>query len=258
MKNLFALASEGAFGNNEQIDPMSAFKWDILYKIAVIEDVAPYIFAAILRHEDDPLTNISEDVKEKFEKATFTGLDSISQSFDITDIESQNLTYFVKRYILKDIVYKERHSIDTSKISLDFLSLILQNTNLILRNGIRLRGIIETGIFLRTKGQLVDFVKVEAWLRKLKLRRMASLQASVLVGVFSFEESEFPYIKKIDKHGKALTVKSLARVIKANKLDRVFSKYSVVNFLKYYRYSKSEALCKAVSTVTRSLSEIEE
>ncbi len=258
LRNLLALASEGAFGTAATVAPMSDFKWDVLYKLAVIEDIAPYIYKGVTAHRDDPATNVPTEVMAQLEKAQFNNQDGITASFDLNDTEGQGLTYTVKRYILKDIVYKERHSIDTSKISLDFLSVVLQNTNLILRNGIRLRGIIEIGLFLRTKGQFVDFVKVEAWIRRLKLRRMASLQASVLTGVFSFGTDEFPYIRKFEKKGRRLTQKSLERVAKANRLERTFSKYSIVNFIKYYRYSHSEALCKAVSNTLRSLSEIEE
>lgn len=257
-KNLVSLASEGAFSTTNTVVPMSEFKWNILYKIAVLEDVAPYVRNGINSHEDDKNANIPYDVKIMFEKAVFMDQDKIDKYFDMTDLDRQMLTYVVKKYMLKDIVYKERHSIDTSKISLDFLSVILQNTNLILRNGIRMRGIIETGIFLRTKGQLVDFVKVETWLRRLKLKKMASLQASILVDVFGFEKDEFPYIRKFRKNGQSLTVKSLERVAKANRLDRTFSKYSIANYIRYFGYSHSEAFCKTVSTLTRCLSEIEE
>lgn len=258
INNLIALVTEGAFLQQQTIMPMSAFKWNVLFKLAEIEDVAPYIYKGIIRHEDDTKTNIPEEQKEQFAKAIFNNTDNINLEFDITDIDSQRLSYPLKRYLLKDIVYKERHSIDTSKISLDLLSVILQNTNAILRNGIRLRDIVELGIFLRTKGQYVDYVKLEAWLQKLKFKKMASLQASILTMVFSFEESEFPYVKKFDKKAKKLAIDSLFRVYRANKLERQFSKYNIRNSIKFRRYSHSESLCKATSTIIRSLSEIEE
>lgn len=258
LKNLISLTAEGAFSAEKEILPMNAFKWNVLYKIAQIEDVAPYIYKGILRHESDNRTNIPEALVESFAKAVFNNKDEITSSFDITDTESQKLTYVLKKYLLKDIVYKERHSIDTSKISLDLLSIILQNTNIIIRYGIRLRGIVELGIFLRTKGQYVDFVKIEGWLQKLKLRRMASLQASILVDFFSFEADEFPYIKKLEKKSRKLTEYSLDKVYSGNKHEREFKKYSISNCVKFHEYSRSEAFFKGVSTIVRSLSEIEE
>lgn len=258
LKNLLALTSEGAFSHTGTIIPMSAFKWHILYKVALIEDVAPYIDIALSRHKGDKRTNIPEDTWKKIKEAHFDNTDEITDSFDITDIESQRLSYVLKRYILKDIVYKERHSIDTSKTSLDLLSLILQNTDCILRYGVRLRGIIMLGQFLRNKGQNVDFVKLELWLKRLKLQRMAKLQASFLICLCGFELDEFPYIKKYDKHAKKLALTSLERMYQNNKYERTPGKYSISNCIKFRHYSRSESFCKAVSTLIRGITEIEE
>lgn len=270
LKNLIALISEGAFGKEEIIEPMSQFKWNVLHELSIAEDVAPYVYKGLLRHdsesqylvvpqgEEESGCNISDNGREKFSKALFNELDNIRTDFDITDIESQQLTYALKKYLLKDIVYKERHSIDTSKISLDFLSLILQNTNIILRKGIRLRGIVEIGIFLRTKGQYIDFVKVENWISRLKLRRMASLQASVLTSCFAFERDEFQYVRKFEKRAEKLTISSLTRVMKAQKRERQSGRYSIANCWRYYRYAPSEAFFKALYIMLKGLSEIEE
>ena len=116
---------------------MTAFKWGVLYKISVIEDVVPIVFKAIVAHESDKHLDMPYEIKVLFAKGTFSEKDGVSSDFDFEDLEMQNLNYIVKKYVLKDIVYKERHSIDTSKISLDFLGLILQNANIILRHGIR-------------------------------------------------------------------------------------------------------------------------
>ena len=258
INNLISLSKEGAFSCKEDIKPMSAFKWNILYKMAEIEDIVPYVCRGLERHREDMRSNIPPMVMDMFSKASFTNADEIKLQFDLSDIDSQKLSYPLKRYLLKDIIYKEKHSIDTSKISLDLLSLILQNTSIILRSGIRLRGIMELGIFLRTKGQLVDFVKVESWLQKLKLKKMAALQASVLTDYFGFELVEFPYVKKTDKRAAALTEKSLNKVYWMNKQERQTSKYNIRNCITFHRYSHSESLCKATSTIIRSLSEIEE
>ncbi len=258
IKNLISLASDGAFASETAILPMSAFKWGVLYKIAVAEDVAPYVYRGLLRHEDDKAANIPQGVLALFAKAQFSDIDHIDAELDITATDTQRLTYVVKKYQLKDIVYKERHSIDTSKTSLDLLALILQNTDVIFRNGIRLRGIVELGVFLRTKGQYVDFVKIEQWLKKLKLRRMATLQASVLISCFAFEEDEFPYCRKTDKKAEKFATHALMKEYVRNKYERRAGRYNISNCFRFRKYSRSESLSKAVSTVMRSLSEIEE
>ena len=60
------------------------------------------------------------------------------------------------------------------------------------------------GEYLRTRGNKVDFVKLENWLNTLKLSAMAELQGNVLISVFGFEEDEIPFVTKtlmlIDSH----------------------------------------------------------
>lgn len=268
LNNLIALASEGAFGNKENVIPMTKFKWGVLQKIAEYEDITPFVSNGMERHgNDNPNTvtlygenyaNVPTKLREKIKSDDFNDSDNLVRGMDISNIDTLKLTYVVKKYVLKDIVDKERHSIDTSKTSLDFLALIVQNTDIILRYGIRLRGIIEIGLFLRNKGQYVDFVKVESWINKLKLKRMAALQASVLIKLFNFEQDEFPYIRKFEKKASSLANDSMERVYKMNKRSRSFSKYSIRNCIKYYRYTRSEALCKAIYITSRSLADIEE
>ena len=258
LSNLLALAGEGAFGTKATVEPMSGFKWLTLYDIAVRQDIAPYVSAAIEAHVDDVRCNIPDETRNIFQQAAFTNVDELMERFGLADIEEAHLAYPLKRYVLKDIVESERHSIDTSRISLDMLSLILQNTNLILRYGIRLRAIISLGLFLRKKGQRVDFVRIESWLSKMKLSRMARLQASVLTSVFGFEKDEFPYISKLEKRAEKLTLHCLERDFAAKKYNRSYGKYTLHNCIKFYRYTHSESLFKMTSNVMRSLSEIEE
>ena len=85
---------------------------------------------------------------------------------------------------LASIQENERHAIDTSIETIHLLRIIVSNINGILANGVNLGGIIEMGNYLRTKGDKVDFVKLEKWLRKLRIQRMAQLQGSVLILFF--------------------------------------------------------------------------
>ncbi len=54
------------------------------------------------------------------------------------------------------------------------------------------------GNYLRTKGDKVDFVKLEKWLRKLRIQRMAQLQGSVLIPFFEFEQDEIPFVRRVE------------------------------------------------------------
>ena len=110
---------------------------------------------------------------------------------------------------LMSIQENERHAIDTSVETLHLLRIIVSNINGILSNGVNLSGIIEMGIYLRTKGDKVDFVKLDRWLAKLRIQRMAQLQGSVLILFFDFEQDEIPYVHRVERGAYKLTLRSL-------------------------------------------------
>ena len=60
----------------------------------------------------------------------------------------------------------------------------------------RIDGIIEIGHFLRTKGDKVDFIKIEQWLHKLGIYNIAQLHASILVELFGFTPDEVPFLHR--------------------------------------------------------------
>lgn len=258
ISNMLKLACDGAFNTQSRIKPMSDFKWRALYKLSVRQDVVPYVSKGLDIHIDDVTCNVNNETKKLFKSASFIGVDEISDKFVFSDVESLNLSHPFKRFMLKDIVEKERHAIDTSIVSLDMLAVIIQNINLTLRYGVRLRGIITLGHFLRTKGQSVDFIKIEAWLAKLKFLRMARFQASILISMFGFDKNEFPYIDKLEKKAEQKAYRSIMRDYVASKFGRVSSKNAIYNCFKFYRYARSESIFKMSANVRRSLSEIEE
>lgn len=115
---------------------------------------------------------------------------------------------FLNRRLIK-IQKEERHSIDTSTETLYLLRLLVSNINGILANGISIRGIIQLGQYLRTRGDKVDFIKLESWLRKLHIQRMAQLEGSVLITFFDFEKDEIPFVRRVEKGAYKLTLRSL-------------------------------------------------
>jgi len=93
---------------------------------------------------------------------------------------------------LTDIQEQERHSIDCSMPTLQLLRMIVANVNVMLAVGMPLKGIIAVGNYMRKEGNKVDFMKINKWLERLHIRRMAHLQAAVLVEYLGFEPDEFP------------------------------------------------------------------
>lgn len=177
---------------------------------------------------------------------------------------------FLNRRLPK-IQKEEPHVIDTSMETVYLLRLIVSNANAMLSGGISIRGIIQLGQYLRTRGDKVDFVKLDNWLTKLHLQRMAQLEGSVLITFFNFEQDEIPFVKLVERGAYKLTLRSLYYNIKD--MEDIKFQQSQVGFvhttggsmrknlrrsMRFFGYAPIESASNFFNGFFRSLSEIEE
>lgn len=177
---------------------------------------------------------------------------------------------FLNRRLTK-IQKEEPHVIDTSMETVYLLRLIVSNANAMLSGGISIRGIIQLGQYLRTRGDKVDFVKLDNWLTKLHLQRMAQLEGSVLITFFNFEQDEIQFVKLVERGAYKLTLRSLYYNIKD--MEDIKFQQSQVGFvhttggsmrknlrrsMRFFGYAPIESASNFFNGFFRSLSEIEE
>ncbi len=177
---------------------------------------------------------------------------------------------FLNRRLVK-IQQDEPHAIDTSMDTIYLLRIIVSNVNAMYSGGISLRGIIQLGQYLRTRGDKVDFVKLENWLTKLHIQRMAQLEGSVLIKFFDFEKDEIPFVKIVERGAYKLTLRSLYYNIKD--MEAIKFQQTQVGFvhttggtmrknlrrsMRYFSYAPIETASNFFNNFFRSLSEIEE
>lgn len=173
---------------------------------------------------------------------------------------------------LSNIQTEENQAIDTSLESLYLLRNIVINANASLNGGVSLRGIIQLGQFLRTRGNKVDFLKLDKWLNQLHLRRMAQLQGSILIKFFNFDADELPFIHHIEGGATNITLQSLSFNYSDSKDEIEFkqSKFGIVKpssaslrknirlSMRFFNYAPIETLSYFFNNFAHSLSEIEE
>lgn len=210
-------------------------------------------------------------INEEMEPMTTFKKNKIAQMMkNLDDIprgeEQMNNRWLNHRF--KKIVENEPHAMDTSMTTVDLLRIIVRNANCMLANGINLKGIIELGQFLRTRGDKVDFVKLDSWLFKLRIQRLAQLEGSVLIQFFEFEQDEIPFVRHVEPGAKRLTLRSLYYNIQEQE-DITFGESSVGfvhvtvgkslrRSMRYFSYAPVETASHFISKLFTSLSEIEE
>lgn len=188
-RNFFRLLRSGAFADDELLEPMSAFKWRRLYQMVEVQGVADVFLRGVQKHSGEQGLNMPEEILLRAEE------DAQKQQ-SLAELVSRKVGMSMgmlnKRYV--KLLDGERHSIDTSVETMDLLRLLVVNEQDFLNHGINMRGIIFLGRYLREKGDRVDFVKLDNWLLRLHLQRMAQLQGSILISVFDFEPDELPFV----------------------------------------------------------------
>lgn len=168
----------------------------------------------------------------------------------MTQYNNKEIYQFVSKIQEKrrvSIYENERHSIDTSIETLHLLNLIVFNIRQVETNEISIPGIIALGKYLREKGQYVDFVKLEDWIRILNIKKLTSLLASFLVQAFNFEKNEVPFLYSEHKNANELLFNTLFIEDKKGGTShpmRLF-RYSKYGYLAYLR-TKTKTLLESI------------
>ena len=258
-RNFFRLLRSGALNEYEPMEPMSAFKWRRLDQMVHAQHVERAALKGIKNHQFDEMMNIPEDL------ANQTPDNSAHQ-------EEPRLSNHYLNFRLSRIENAERHAIDTNVAALNVLKIIVGNVSSMLNHGTMLSGIIELGSYLRNKGDKVDFVKLDTWLGKLQLRRMAQLQGSMLMSVFNFEQDELPFVRHVEAAANKLVLRSVTHSASDTAEEWHFRQLSsgfvqnnsallrrnLRRSLRYITYAPLETVSNFFNNFARSLQEIEE
>ncbi|MCI6500744.1 MAG: hypothetical protein SPE73_08890 [Prevotella sp.] len=269
-RNFFRILRAGALDENEPLEPMSEFKWNRLFQMIKSQNVSAIALEGIQARRDDENNNIPSELVAELQASVYEAPKTKTQhahSFEVPSLSNPILDHKLKK-----IFNNERHSIDTNIDSLRLLGIIIDNVQTILNKGMSLGGVLELGKFLRTRGDKVDFVKIDNWLQALHMRRMAQLQGSILILVFNFEQDEIPFVNNIEPSAGKIILRTVTNLatdtaeewhFRQGRSGFVRNNSAVLRrnlrrSLRYIAYAPIETTSNFVSNFARSLSEIEE
>lgn len=246
-RNFFCIMRIGAFGSQETVEPMSKYKWNILEHIAKIHAVEDYVSNVMGWQHDYNDTKLPD-----------AGLSHMSN-------------YFLNKY-LQQLRDTEPLAEDSSIETLNLLDIIVQSTEVTLNKGLLMSNIMRIGTFLRTDGDKVDFIKLEKWLRRLMLSKMAQLEGSILIQFFGFDKDEVPFVSVITPASNRLALESLDNPVNIDQSEWQFRQDSSVfvannskammktfrNCMKYVYFSPIEVLSCFIKRFKMSISNLEE
>lgn len=277
-RNFLRLLRLGAFGENEVIEPMSKFKWEVIFHIANIHNVVGVIFDGIAKNKENEAL-IPQDIILKYKKILDEegyGIKAQAMgSRPSVQLPDAGLSHMCNGFLnarLKRIRENEPQSADDSVETLNMLDIIVQATECTMTYGLSFATILRIGIYLRVDGDKIDFVKLENWLRKLNLTRMAQLEGSILIDIFGFEMDEIPFVNKMEPSAHKIAIEALEKPIRIDIEEWKISQKSTIflannskammktvkNCMKYFFFAPVEASSNFLHRFASSLSNLEE
>ena len=263
-RNFYRLLRSGAFNTEEQIEPLSAWKWNRLYQLSEMHDVASIVYQGIERCKAQFFVQIPADLLEQWAKAC------PHDEEDENDLLAEDhLTNPLLNHKLQNILDSEDSTVETRSALLHLLGIV----RFIMNAGIPVKRITELGMFLRQKGWKVDYGMLQKWITDLKLEPMAQLSAVMLVRLLDFKPEELPFMKPMKEEKMEQLVREMFRQKNSHAEEWYFSQgknifvhtsnsqamlWYVRRTAKYFWYYPTESMTNFFMSFAHSLSHIEE
>ncbi len=196
-RNFYRLLRAGAFATDEQIEPLSAWKWNRLYQMAEMHDVVPLLQQGIERCQDQFALQSSLQAPPTAEDSLRPG--SLPQSGEVGAsfahdenplLDPDHLTNPLLDRRLQAILDREDSNTETRTALLHLIATV----RFIMNAGIPVKCIIQMGIYIRQSAARIDAQKLQQWVGELKLEPMARLAATMMVSLLHFQPGEIPFL----------------------------------------------------------------
>ena len=271
-RNFFRLLRSGAFESKEQIEPMSVYKWQKLFQLSLMHDVAGFAYDGLMRCKDQFFVHLTDSQWKQWEN-TINDMRKSPHNDDGEDDEflrADHLTNPILNRKLQSILDDENSDIKSRQM----LLMIIRVSRHILNEGLPVRQLIELGTFLRTDGNGCDATMLEHWIKSLKLQPVARLEASLLIMLLGFSREEISFVGDKDDKNLGHIAQDLIEFTNTRAKDFYFSQdegnifvhtsngsamlWHIRRSARYFRYYPSETLTNFFASFAHSLSHIEE
>ena len=245
-RNFFRLLRYGAFNEYEPVEQMSAYKWNLLQRMAQ--------------------THYVEAIVNSARGNTRLQCPTLS----VPDAGLSRLCNGFLNRRLRNLRAADPDSAEPSIETLNMLDIIVQTTERFILHGVTYAYILNMGIFLRNYGDRIDYVKLENWLQRLNILSMAEFEASILVYTLGFQQDEIPFMRRVipaaydmaintlqsennDVSGESVSGRHIFTLNSGGKLTETF-----VNCQRYFFYAPLESVSIFFSQIASYIANMEE
>ncbi len=129
-RNFFRIIKSGAFEDKDTLEPISPFKWRKLYKLVLSQNVLIPFAKGVNNYTQDKNLSLPIDLINEVKTKLIENKNTVNNR----KINNKLIINFFRQRKYKSIVYKEKHSIDTSIETLNVLYLIIFNMNKMIKD----------------------------------------------------------------------------------------------------------------------------
>ena len=263
-RNFYRLLRVGALHAEEQIEPLSVWKWNRLYQLSEMHDVAPIIYKGIEACRGQFFVQIPDALLEQWAKAVPHD-DSGENGLIVAD----RLTNPVLNRKLQDILDDEGSTTETRTALLHLVGI----ARFVMNAGTPVKRLTELAVFLRQSGNRIDHVQLEGWIKRLKLDSMAQLSAVMLVQLMHFTSEDLPFMKPTSEEKMERQIHEILRQKNSHPEEWYFSQgkdifihtsnasamlWHVRRSARCFSYYPTETVTNFFTSFAHSLSHIEE
>lgn len=272
-RNLFKLLRSGAFQTTEDIEPMSAFKWERLYQLAVMHNIIPFVYDGIIRCKGQFFLHLTDKQQKEWEKAIADYREQERKNIDVEEDEflrPDRLTNPLLNNRLQNILDDEHSDVTTRQL----LMILIRIVRHLFNEGMPIRQLTELGIFLRKNMEKINYQAIEQWINQLRLTQMTQLTGEFLIKLYGFEEEDIPFLKNRKEKQIDHIAQELIEFTNTRSQDWYFTQQDGGIFVhntnssatfshvrrsaRYFKYYPSESVTNFFASFVHSLSHIEE
>ena len=163
--------------------------------------------------------------------------------------------------------------VETVPPTLNLLLIMIRIAHYVISEGVCLKQIVDLGVFLRTIGDKVDYVKLQGWLKKLGMEQMAQLEGALLVQLFNFDEDEMQFVEHRRNENLSRVKDDIFSLAGNHSADWYFTQgknifvhntnsgamlWHIRHSARYFKYYPKETVTNFISSFINSMSHIEE
>lgn len=258
-RNLFRLLRAGAFGREETVEPMSASKWRKTFQLAKAHDV------------DDAASKGLRQLSGQFFVQQMP--DTVRQQWGTPATAARRPDVEMPKRITGK-VEKLTAGMAADRAEVMLLNGMVKLSQALLTDTGWMRCLLDLGLMTSQHGGQTDRDMQEKWLKSLRLMSMAQLEMVMLTDLLGFDASLLPVMTSEHPQSLHNMASRLASAVPHGQDQWVLSQQGDNIFVRssnssafvwhtrrtarFFRYQPWESVAQLVSTLTRSLTNIEE